>query len=226
MLHDESPLPYSSDNATPLEHLVATSDFDYSTVRAGRHQQLRQAIFAAAAELLADSGPDGLSVRAIAASVGASTKVIYSHFGGKPGIVAALYSDGFSRLSEQMATAAAHDGSIVERLDRLATAYRLFGVSSPHIYELMYGPRARELLPTRAHRTAASPAQRVMSELFQQGQEDGTFIRADPAHQARTLWAMMHGTVSLELTTWFDAEEGARRIQQAVAMVVASQAAR
>lgn len=209
-----------------VEAEVSPSDFDYAISRQDQQQQLRDGIFAVAARLLAEGGMEGLSVRAIAGGVGASTKVIYSHFGGKPGIVTALYSDGFSRLTEQLTAAADDDGPIVERLQRLAIAYRSFGVSSPHIYELMFGPRVRDLLPTREHRNAARKAQLAMTGLFELGQEQGTFIRADPARQARILWTVMHGTVSLELTGWFDSDEGKDRLEEVVTMVIDSQSAR
>ena len=59
-------------------------------------------LISAAAEVLEEAGPDGLTVRAIAAKAGCSTMVVYSQFGGKNGIVDALYIDGFQRLAREM----------------------------------------------------------------------------------------------------------------------------
>ena len=201
---------------------VPPDRFDYLTARQQQQRRLHDAIFVAAARLLADRGLDGLSVRAVAAEVGASTKVIYSHFGGKSGLVAALYDDGFERLTGQLEIAAQTDGAVADRLHGLAVAYRAFACSAPHAYELMYGPRVRDLAPTRSNRNAARPVQKVIAALFLEGQEQGTFVREDPADQARLLWTVMHGAVSLELTTWFDASEGAGRLDQVVAIFINS----
>lgn len=201
---------------------MSSRPYVYSTARREQQEQLRAAILAAAAKLLATRGPVGLSTRAIAAEVGASTKVIYSHFGGKPGIVAALYDDGFDRLAQDLASAARNGGTPEERLQRVSQAYRSFATAAPHLYELMYGPMVRELLPTPKHRDAARRSQQVVASLFQEGQGDGVFQRADPADQARTFWAVVHGTVSLELTTWFDQREGAERLDRIVVMLLAA----
>lgn len=201
---------------------MSSSSYIYSDARREQKEELRAAILAAAAKLLATHGPSGLSTRAIAAEVGASTKVIYSHFGGKPGITAALYDDGFSRLAEVLATAAEEAGTPQERLQRVARAYRAFAISAPHLYELMYGPLVRELLPNPEHREAARRSLEVSTSLFREGQEEGVIRSADPVDQARSLWAVLHGTVSLELTTWFDEREGAERLDRIVAMVLAA----
>lgn len=148
--------------------------------------------------------------------------MIYSHFGGKPGIVAALYDDDFGRLAQDLANAAGKGGTPEERLQRVSQAYRAFATAAPHLYELMYGPMVRELLPTREHRDAARRSQEVVTSLFREGQEDGVFQRADPADQARTFWAVLHGTVSLELTTWFDQREGAERLDRIVILLLAA----
>lgn len=201
---------------------MTSSDFDYATNRRDQKQQLRDAIFTAASDLLSKNGLEGLSVRAIATNIGASTKVIYSHFGGKPGIVAALYDHGFTCLAEQLNAASVDTSPADDRIKQLAHAYRKFGISSPHIYELMYGPRVRELLPTRGHRNTARPAQQAIVDLFEHGQSDGTIVQGDSAHQARLLWTVMHGSVSLELTTWFDAAEGEQRLDEVVEILLAS----
>ncbi len=57
---------------------------------------------AAAQLLLRDEGPAALSVRRIATAAGLSTMAIYHHYGGKDGLVEALYVDGFRALDEAL----------------------------------------------------------------------------------------------------------------------------
>src|SRR5438105_9415646 len=59
----------------------------------------RRPVLESAARLLAEEGPHGLSLRRIAAEAGGSTQLVYTLFGGKPGLADALYAEGFGRLS-------------------------------------------------------------------------------------------------------------------------------
>lgn len=199
---------------------MAGLPFDYTTSRNRQKEDLRAAILNAAARLLAANGLRGLSVRAIAADVGASTKVIYSHYGGKPGIIAALYSDGFERLADVMGKEAQGADPPSARLHKIARAYRAFAVAEPHMYELIYGPRVRELLPSTDDREDARRLQQIVAGVFQEGQDQGRFAKSDPGDQSRNYWAALHGTVSLELTTWFDPQEGEERLEQMISMVL------
>jgi len=158
----------------------------------------------------------------IANDVGASTKVIYSHFGGMSGLIAALYEDGFARLTSQLVAAIEGGEPIGVRLNRAAHAYRTFAVANSQTYELMYGPRIRDLLPTKASRKAASPVQNAIAGLLREGQEQNLILDGDPEDQSRLLWTVMHGAVSLELTTWFDPAEGSSRFDQVVAMAISA----
>lgn len=199
---------------------MSPQEFDYSTIRREQQTRLRSAIVDAAAELLATGGLGGLSVRAIAANVGASTKVIYSHCGGKPGIISALYSRGFESLAKTMKDAASTGGTPRVRLLAVARAYRDFAVASPHLYELMYGPRVRELLPSPDDRDDARRLQTIVTELFVEAQAEGQFRKSDPVDLSRIFWAALHGCVSLELTNWFTLSEGEQRLDQLITIVL------
>ena len=56
------------------------------------------ALLAAAHRLLAEDGPEALTVRRIAGEAGMSTMNVYSRFGGKDGVIDELYADGYRRL--------------------------------------------------------------------------------------------------------------------------------
>jgi AcrR family transcriptional regulator len=202
--------------------MSSVPDFDYAKSRKHQRQQLREAILAAAARLVTEGGITAMSVRALSAEVGASTKVIYSHFGGKAGIVTALYENGFDSLTERFRTAAAGEGTILERLLQVAAEYRSFALTSPHLYELMFGPHVRDLLPTSENRNPIIPPAQAIASLFEQGQRDGTIQAGDPLDQTRFFWSAMHGTISLELTNWFTGDDGARRHLQLVTAALAS----
>src|SRR5258708_8863897 len=62
------------------------------------------ALLTSASEILESEGPDGLSVRRIAAAAGVAPMGVYNHFKSKFGIVEALYVQGFERLREATAS--------------------------------------------------------------------------------------------------------------------------
>ncbi|MFD0660124.1 TetR/AcrR family transcriptional regulator [Thermocatellispora tengchongensis] len=63
----------------------------YEKAQLAGQNAVRTAILDAAIRLLADEGPAALTVRRISGDVGCSTKVIYTMFGGKDGLVEALW---------------------------------------------------------------------------------------------------------------------------------------
>jgi AcrR family transcriptional regulator len=60
------------------------------------------------ARLLAEQGPAGLSLRKLAAAVGTSTMTVYTRFGGKEGLLAAMYREGFGALASECALLPRH----------------------------------------------------------------------------------------------------------------------
>src|ERR1700728_4675330 len=64
------------------------------------------ALLTSAADILESEGPDGLSVRRIAAAAGVAPMGVYNHFESKSGIIEALYIQGFERLGVAMQTMA------------------------------------------------------------------------------------------------------------------------
>ena len=64
---------------------------------------LRVAMLDAAGALLHSEGPQALTTRRLADAVGTSTQAIYTLFGGKEGIVRAMYREGFDRLEQCLA---------------------------------------------------------------------------------------------------------------------------
>jgi AcrR family transcriptional regulator len=61
---------------------------------------MRAALLAAAERLIETDGPDAASVRAVADSVGTTTRAVYSVFGSKDGMLAALATRLFELLAE------------------------------------------------------------------------------------------------------------------------------
>src|SRR5258708_23331825 len=98
---------------------------------------LRVAMLDAAGALLHLEGPQALTTRRLADAAGTSTQAIYTLFGGKEGIVRAMYREGFDRL-EQCLAAVAPSAPPAEYLLGLGRAYRTAALRSPHYYDVMF----------------------------------------------------------------------------------------
>src|SRR5580693_7547900 len=88
------------------------------------------ALLASAADILETEGPDGLSVRRIAAAAGVAPMGVYNHFESKFGIVEALYVQGFHRLGVAMA-AMAQISDPAQALLEGARSYRTLALAHP-----------------------------------------------------------------------------------------------
>ena len=74
-----------------------------SVGRPKEHDEHTRAQLRAAAErLVADGGPDALSVRTVADEAGTTTRAVYSLFGSKDGLVAALAQTAFEFLYDHI----------------------------------------------------------------------------------------------------------------------------
>src|SRR3954454_17155371 len=114
----------------------------------------RRQVLEAAARVLAEDGPHGLSLRRIAADAGGSTQIVYTLFGGKPGLADALYGEGFRRLSAAMsgALADAPPPGDPERLMALGRAYLGFALAELAFFAVMFGRAIAGSTPARETR--------------------------------------------------------------------------
>jgi AcrR family transcriptional regulator len=173
--------------------------YNFSKDRELARDRLRSAVVTAAAELLASGGKDALSARKLTAAVGASTKIIYSHFGGMPGVIAGVYASAFESLAKEMAGADVVNASTADRLAATAKAYRRFAIDNPTLFELMYGSRSRELVPKPTDRLAATASLEVFAQILAAATDDGTDRTSAQAYE---FWATIHGPVYLEVSAW------------------------
>jgi AcrR family transcriptional regulator len=168
--------------------------------RAGRTDETREALLAAAHDLLATEGPSALTVRRIAAAAGVSTMNVYSRFGGKDGVLDELFIHGFQRMSDAMADSPTSDDPI-EDLMECGRAYRAFARTNPTYYSLMFDRVAPDFTPSdRAVETALAGLGRVVARV-ERAMDAGLIRQGDPFQVASALWACDHGLASLEYRT-------------------------
>ncbi|MFB9904684.1 TetR/AcrR family transcriptional regulator [Allokutzneria oryzae] len=158
---------------------------------------LRVRLLDRAAETLSTDGPDGLSLRKLAADVGTSTTAVYSLFGGKPALLRELYREAFRRFGERLTTVEL-SGDPVEDLVRLGIAYRQSAQADPHLYAIMFSDAVPGFDPDEeAGREAAATLQPLL-DVVRSGIVSGHFTGSRAEEIALASWALVHGLVSLE----------------------------
>lgn len=161
-------------------------------------EELRARLLEEAGGIVAAVGLDGLSLRTLAGRCGTSTTAVYSLFGGKDGLLTALFDEGFARLGRRLA-AVVPGRDALEDLVRAGLAYRDGLLAEPNLFTLMF--TRSPLLPAEAAaRTVAGTALGPLRAAVGRAVEAGV-LRADtdPATASLALWTTVHGWVALQL---------------------------
>lgn len=162
------------------------------------HGDLRAALLAEAAAMIAEGGAAGVTMREIGRRLGVSRAAPYRHFKDKTALLVAVADAGFRRLQDRLqAIDAGAPGSGVERLRWMGEAYVRFALENPAHYRLMYGKEAltRQDLPDL--RGAANAIFEQLVDVIRAHQRSGQLKRQDPRAQAYVAWSAMHGLASL-----------------------------
>jgi AcrR family transcriptional regulator len=168
--------------------------------RAYHHGDLKNALIQAGTELLAEQGPSGLSLRRVAERVGVSHAAPYAHFPDKQALIAAIATQGFQQLWEQLDVAVSqHRRQPHQQLVSLSKAYARFALDRTTTFQLMFSgdlgkqgdyPELTEITQKLAGQVTSLVTQCLGSRAAQAGTADLTRV---------LLWGQVHGMVQLFL---------------------------
>ncbi|MET8864940.1 TetR/AcrR family transcriptional regulator [Nonomuraea sp. NPDC004580] len=152
-----------------------------------------------AARILAQDGPQAMTVRRIATEAGSSTMPVYTYFGGMSGLVRAIVHEGFARMQQYFSLVGTSDDPVCD-MALLGRAYRHNALANPHLYAAMFGGSAlagfelseqdRQYGRYTLVDVVGCAARCVAA---------GRFRPADEELVAHQMWSAMHGLVTLEL---------------------------
>ena len=167
----------------------------------------RTRILDAARELFVSEGYDGVSMRRIAEKIEYSPTAIYFHFRDKETLMRELCDHDFLALAEQF-TSAAQLADPVDRLRAAGHAYSSFGLNYPNHYRLMF-MTTKDLKKEDSALEHGNPEQdayaflkTIVADGIAQGRFRPEFSDVDLTSQ--TVWAGVHGVVSLEIAKCHD----------------------
>jgi len=158
---------------------------------------VRERLLEVASQAVAERGADGVALRDVASRAGTSTTAVYSLFGGRPELLAAVGEEAFRRFAAHL-DAAPRTGDPRADLLALGLAYRESALADPHFYRIMFDvPGAGARAPGHPS-THDTPTFLVLRDAVRAvvGDSPADASVEDAAH---ALWALVHGLVVLEL---------------------------
>lgn len=145
-----------------------------------------------ARDLIETGGPDALTLKAIAGSLGVEPPSLYRHVKNKDALLRAVNEQTWQRLVEALGRSVATNTDPTVRLLRLAHAYREFALTNPHTYALASANTHPDRQPDpHLLERMVLPVQAVVADVL-----------GEPVSLAalRGLWALLHGFVMLEMS--------------------------
>jgi AcrR family transcriptional regulator len=152
-------------------------------------------------------------MRAIAEKIEYSPTIIYNYFRDKEALISELCQSDFGRLADQL-HAASQISHPVQRLRQCGREYVRFALSYPNHYRLMFmtpypqrpGDPKREQIKAEVKGNPETDAYAFLVALVKQVAEAGRLQGPNPNIQliAQTLWAGLHGVISLEIAMGSD----------------------
>jgi len=167
-----------------------------SEIRRSRHrEEARRAILDATEAILLEDGVELFSIRKLATRCGFTAPTIYHYFRDKDGLIDALLEERFSRLLQRIRRVALGPDPIANMREH-ARAYLRFGRSNQAFYQLMMrGARDGQERIVRA----AEETRVIMSGPLQALAAAGRLYDDDIVAVQQSLWALVHGVISLQI---------------------------
>ncbi len=161
-------------------------------VRVGRRERerarRRELIVQTARDLAEAEGWAAVTTRRLAELIEFSQPVLYTHFAGKDAIIAVVAERGFAQLAEELSRARAEWPD--DPIRAVIGAYVGFATANPAVYDGMFG---------RGPQFPSVDGPASLAEAFAELRATVTPYAGnlDPDILAETLWAALHGLVTL-----------------------------
>lgn len=166
--------------------------------------ETRDKILDAARELFVAEGFEGVSMRKVAEKIEYSPTAIYVHFADKQELFRELCHQDYARLAEVFQSSVMSTDP-VERLKQIGAIYLDFGSRYPNHYKFMFmtthPPHEPDEIDREEMGNPEMDAYAFLKWAVQQAIDADCFRRevTDPEVVSQTLWASVHGVISLEI---------------------------
>jgi AcrR family transcriptional regulator len=164
------------------------------------HGDLKNALIQAGIEILSKEGVGGLSLRKVAQRAGVSHNAPYSHFSDKQSLIAAISTEGFKRLYDDLdAAISAYPDDPKKQLQEGAWAYVQFAMDHTDTFKIMFSAVLEKEKEYPAFVEISTQTFYRVVDLVRVCQEAGLLRPAPPEINAVAVWGQIHGIISLVL---------------------------
>ena len=165
------------------------------SARTYHHGDLRAALVRAAADAVEASGPDALSLREIAQTLGVSRAAPYRHFTDRRALLAEVAAQGFEDLTTAYARAIAAGPTPAAALRETARAYLGLAFGRPGLFRLMFDS---DILGPDAPANLTGPAGEAWALLYKAtAAVDPSASEVAVKRRVITSWSTLQGFVVL-----------------------------
>lgn len=156
----------------------------------------RRELLAAAERLLDERGPDSLSVRAIADAAGTTTRAVYSVFGSRSGLLAALAVQLFEDLAAAIDEVPRSEDPVADLVRASVAGFRAVMLAHQPVFRLVFRDVVPDLGPevTQAGQAAFGRLEALVARILG---ADAT--RSDIGDAAMAVHALTEGLAAVEL---------------------------
>jgi AcrR family transcriptional regulator len=169
------------------------------TYRPYHHGNLRRGLLDEALATIRAEGVEALTLREIGARLGVSRTALYRHFADKRALLAAVSTEGFRTLREQLVKAWEDGGRGREAFEAMGVAYVRFAVANPSHYRVMFGGFVDPGACDPELTAEAAGAFQALVDALAALQHDAIMRTEDTLTMARFVWAVVHGVAMLAI---------------------------
>jgi len=163
-------------------------------------QELKRRLLDEAGRVVTKHGLDALTLRRISADAGTSTSAIYALIGGRDELILELFVEAYRSFgAAQFAVVPTGDTAV--DLRALALAYRTWALEHSYLYQVMFGGVLGDLELTEEQRDSCRATLEPLHTVVSAGLGSGALQGGTPDELTIGFWGLVHGLVSLELTT-------------------------
>jgi AcrR family transcriptional regulator len=173
-------------------------------------ENLRLRLLENAGRLVTEHGVQGLSLRTLAVQSDTSTTAIYSLFGGKTGLLGALFDEAFESFGASQ-RAVPVSGNPVNDLARLGRAYWDWARLHPQLYGVMFSQALAGVERTPQQAAKAEATMQPLAAVVDAAVDSG-LLAGDRSTITFSVWAAVHGVVSLTLADCAPPDEKVRTV--------------
>ncbi len=162
------------------------------------HGDLKNTLIQAGIEILAEEGVGGLSLRKVAQKAGVSHNAPYFHFADKQALIAAISTEGYRTLYEQLVLIrVTHQADAQRQLVEAAFMYLRFAQNKPAHFKVTFSNAVER---EEAYPDLVAAADNLLGELIKivdACQKAGILHPAPVGAMAVSVWSAVHGFTSL-----------------------------